>query len=69
VKDVNPPIDSGRKGDVIAIAPHHVGERERLGEVVAVLGTGEHIRYRVRWDDGSETIFYPGGDARIQPRA
>jgi len=32
-----------------------------------VLGHGDHKRYRVRWEDGRESIFTPGSDARIRP--
>ncbi len=60
-------IQSGRNGDVIVIAGHHVGAAERIGEILDVLGTPGHVRYRVRWDDGGESIYYPGSDATIRP--
>jgi len=60
-------IHSGRAGDVVAISGHRVGDRERLGEILEVLGTDEHVHYRVRWDDGAESIFYPGSDVTIRP--
>jgi hypothetical protein len=59
-------IRSGHKGDVVVISGHHVGERERLGEILEVLGEPGHLHYRVRWDDGNETVFYPGSDATIR---
>jgi len=62
-------IHAGKKGDVIAISGHRVGERERLGEIVKVLGAPDHIHYLVRWDDGSESVFYPGSDATIRSSA
>jgi Domain of unknown function (DUF1918) len=34
-----------------------------------VLGTPDHERYRVRWDDGRESVFYPSSDAVIQRSA
>ncbi|HXY84308.1 MAG TPA: DUF1918 domain-containing protein [Gaiellaceae bacterium] len=57
-------------GDVVAIHGHHVGEPERLGEILEVLGQPDHTHFRVRWDDDHESIFYPGNDAsvRIQRR-
>lgn len=58
-------IHSGRKGDVVVISGHRVGERERLGEILEVLGEADRSRYRVRWDGGSESVFVPGSDAAI----
>lgn len=60
-------IHSGRPGDVVVISGHRVGDRERLGEILEVLGTAEHVHYRVRWDDEAESIFYPGSDVTIRP--
>jgi hypothetical protein len=64
--DQGPGIRDGKVGDVIVITGHHVGEPERTGELLEVLGTGEHTHYRVRWDDGRESVFYPGSDAFIR---
>ena len=55
-------------GDVIAIHGHHVGEAERMGEVLEVLGESGHEHFRVRWEDEHESIFYPSSDAVIRPR-
>lgn len=53
-------------GDVVVLDPRHLGSGRRLGEIVEVLGAPEHERYRVRWDDEHESIFYPqSSDARI----
>jgi hypothetical protein len=30
-----------------------------------VVNPGAHEHYRVRWDDGRESIFYPSTDAHI----
>jgi hypothetical protein len=53
-------------GDVVVITGHRVGESERTGEILEVFGEGRHARYRVRWDDGRESMFYPGSDATIR---
>ena len=45
---------------------HHVGESERIGEILEVLGDAEHPHFRVRWDDDRETIFYPSNDSVIR---
>jgi Domain of unknown function (DUF1918) len=44
---------------------HAVGGRKRQGEIVEVLGEPGHVRYRVRWEDGRETIVSPGSDASL----
>jgi hypothetical protein len=54
-----------KAGDVVAIHGHHIGESERLGEILEVLGRPDHVHFRVRWDDDHESIFYPGNDATI----
>lgn len=53
-------------GDLIVIAGHHVGESERIAEILEVLGELPHERYRVRWDDGRESVHYPSSDATIK---
>jgi hypothetical protein len=53
-------------GDVIVIAGHRVGQAERVGEILEVLGELPNERYRVRWDDGHESLFRPGSDATIR---
>jgi Domain of unknown function (DUF1918) len=55
-----------RVGAVIEIHEHRLGEKPRTGEILEVLGGPEHEHYRVRWDDGHESIFYPSGDATIR---
>lgn len=56
-------------GDLIAIEGHTVGESRRRGEILEVLGEPGHEHYRVRWEDGHESVFYPGTDATIRPVA
>jgi CBS domain-containing protein len=52
-------------GDEITVETDAVGQVRRRGEVLEVLTTaGEH--YRVRWDDGRESLVFPGPDARIR---
>ena len=56
-------------GAAIVIEGHRVGGQRRRGEILDVLGSPDHEHYRVRWEEGSETIFYPGAsDATIEPR-
>jgi Domain of unknown function (DUF1918) len=56
-------------GDIIVISGHRVGETERSGEILEVIGAPPHERYRVRWEDAHESVFYPGSDATIRHSA
>ena len=38
-----------------------------IGEILEVLNPGTTQHYRVRWDDGRESIYFPASDAHIQP--
>jgi hypothetical protein len=51
---------------VVEIHGHRLGEKPRIGEILEVFGDSAHEHYRVRWDDGHESIFYPSGDATIR---
>jgi hypothetical protein len=53
-------------GDLIVITGHRVGETEQVGEILEVLGEPPSERYRVRWGDDHESVFYPGSDATIR---
>jgi hypothetical protein len=56
-----------RPGDVIEITGHRLGEAARMGEILEVLGGPENLHFRVRWEDGHESIFYPSNDAVVRP--
>ena len=53
-------------GAVIEIHAHSLSEQPRTAEILEVLGESAHEHYRVRWDDGHESIFYPSSDATIR---
>jgi hypothetical protein len=55
-------------GDVVVVAGHRVGEAKRTGEILAVLGENAQEHYRVRWQDGHESIYRPGSDAVVEHR-
>jgi hypothetical protein len=59
-------IEQARPGDRISVAARRVGQTTRTGEVVEVLGEAGEQRCRVRWDDGHETLLYPGTDAIVE---
>ncbi len=53
-------------GDRIVVETERVGMRDREGEILEVLDSPAGTHYRVRWDDGRETTFWPAaGSARI----
>jgi len=53
-------------GDRITVLGHQVGERKRDGEVLEVRGDDGGPPYVVRWEDGHESLFFPGNDANIK---
>lgn len=55
-----------RVGDVIEITGHHVGDAPRAGEILELLGEPGHEHFKVRWEDGRESIFYPSSDAALR---
>ena len=59
------PALCAKAGDLIMVERHRVGEGGRTGEILEVFGTADHLHYRVRWEDGHETLFYPGSDALV----
>jgi len=55
-------------GDVVTVDGRRVGDGGRLGEILEATGEPGHERLRIRWEDGRESVLYPGGDVRIYPR-
>ncbi len=53
-------------GDVVQITGHTVGDAPRAAEILEVLGGEGHEHFRVRWEDGHESIYFPGVDAVIR---
>jgi hypothetical protein len=43
----------------------HTGDLRRAGEILEVIDRGGIEHYRVRWDDGHESVFFPGTDAHV----
>jgi hypothetical protein len=59
-------LTNAEVGDLIVIRGHRLGEPERMGEILDVSGEPARVRYRVRWDDGHESMLSPGSDAVIR---
>jgi len=52
-------------GDEIVVDGVNLGDSRREGEILEVETSGDVVHYRVRWDDGHESIFYPGSTTHI----
>jgi Domain of unknown function (DUF1918) len=54
-------------GDRIIVESAKVDSARRSGQILEVMGgpAGEH--YRVQWEDGHESEFFPGPDAKVVP--
>lgn len=58
-----------KTGDRIAVESERVGEGSREGRVLDVIGTGDAVHYRVKWEDGHESVVFPtAGSLTILPR-
>jgi Domain of unknown function (DUF1918) len=57
--------EPARPGDEIRVAGHSIGESQRTAVIEEVLGEAGHERFRVRWEDGHESVLSPGEDAVI----
>jgi len=55
----------GNIGDEIIVDAAHIGEPSRKGEIIEVLEKGGVEHYRVRWDDGHESLYFPGSGAHV----
>jgi RimK family alpha-L-glutamate ligase len=53
-------------GDEIVITGHSVGDSPRTAVILEVLGEPGHERFRVRWEDDHESIYFPADDAVIR---
>ncbi len=55
-------------GDRIVVETSTLDMPRRQGEVLEVIGEGDAEHYRVRWQDGHESLYFPGPDAHVAPR-
>ena len=51
-------------GDRLVVHAHHLGEPARDAEILEVRGA--RGPYLVRWDDGRESVIYPGPDVTVE---
>jgi hypothetical protein len=48
-----------KQGDQIVIDTTTLDALRRHGEVIEVIGQGEREHYRIRWQDGHESVYFP----------
>lgn len=53
-------------GDRITVRGRRVDSPERRGEIIEVRGTDGSPPYVVKFDDGHESIVFPGGDVVVE---
>lgn len=56
-------------GDRLVQEGGRVDAPRRVGEIIEVHGAGGTPPYVVRWEDGHESLVFPGPDARVQTAA
>ena len=54
-------------GDRLVVKSHHVGEPDREAVVLEVHGQNGAGPYKVKWNDGHESVFFPSSDCSVQP--
>ena len=59
------PPKEARIGDVVEIVGHRVGDAPRTGEIVEIVEGSARNHFRIRWEDGHESMLYPGADIAV----
>lgn len=54
-----------KRGDEIVVDGVNLGDPKREGEILEVTTRGGVVHYRVRWDDGHESTFFPGSTTHV----
>ncbi len=54
-------------GDKLHVHGRKVGHHDRLGEVLEVRGENGGPPYLIRFDDGHESLVFPGSDCVVEP--
>lgn len=60
-------METAAAGDRVRIHSKTVGVNERLGTIIEVHGNEGAPPYFVRFDDGHESLVYPGADLVVEP--
>ncbi|MGP3969194.1 DUF1918 domain-containing protein [Streptomyces sp. 6N223] len=56
-----------KKGDRLLTHGRVVGQHDREGEIVEVMGPRGEPPFRVRFENGHETVITPGPDSVVEP--
>lgn len=54
-------------GDEVIVDAPHTDDRQPKGEILEIIDKGGAVHSRVRWNDGHESLFFPGADAHVMP--
>ena len=54
-----------KPGDEIVVDAVNLGDPKREGEILEVTTRGGVTHYQVRWDDGHESMFFPGSTTHV----
>jgi Domain of unknown function (DUF1918) len=58
---------NAHRGDMLLMHGRIVGQHDRVGEIVDVLGHRGEPPYRVKFEDGHECVMSPGPDSVVRP--
>ncbi|UGY90457.1 DUF1918 domain-containing protein [Streptomyces gobiensis] len=53
-------------GDKLLVHGRTVGQHDRIAEVIEVLGEDGQPPFRIRYEDGHETVMSPGPDSVVR---
>ncbi|MEU1985988.1 DUF1918 domain-containing protein [Nocardia sp. NPDC019395] len=54
-------------GDQLVLRSDSVGKTDRTGEITEIRGPNGAPPYMVRFEDGHQSLIYPGPDCLIRP--
>jgi hypothetical protein len=55
-------------GDELVVRGRHVGNEDRIGEIIEVHGEDGAPPYLVHWKDGHESVIMPSSDTIVEHR-
>ncbi|HEX2715531.1 MAG TPA: DUF1918 domain-containing protein [Candidatus Acidoferrales bacterium] len=62
-------MTEGNVGDRVIVESERTGRSPREGEIIEVLGAGDGVHFQIRWDNGHQSILFPGaGSVTIVPK-
>ncbi|HEU5025837.1 MAG TPA: DUF1918 domain-containing protein [Spirillospora sp.] len=59
---------NARIGDLLHVHGTVVGQHDRVGEIIEIRGDSGGPPYVVQFEDGHQTLVYPGPDAVVESR-